>query len=928
MKLSSTYPPLSSPASLPEPTPLSTTTTSKNNLIQFEQEQQTESQFNRDNQSSTSSNKFKRIIDLKPSRTIKSNLKSHSLSKKFLPYQNMTTTSELDPKLVTVTKSSNRKGPHLITCLRTDAMLSKLRDVGPIIDSTGAECYWKTNDPETRALEVKWKKSVGKSLARLLKLTEEKSDEDWQLTKFPENYKLYRYVKGEREDTYLLGCEHVAKFRTANEFSPHLYWLCTDADIKLDRSRCRCKYCSGSKQSHVNSALGFSEKPDSTTSSSTIAKITSHNKRKAEEDIVKESTRRRTISDTAQLRATRSANSSNKPTARKSLPATSSSGQGATFKKSVFNGPYVNKDRDRDLAELQCAFRQAELIWCQLDKPIEGTKEGQPDVRIEYWPAVCEERVLESVPEVLVDEKVKAGEGSGVRMTRYTMSSATNSTSPIDQNVRLKVTQRYFWKVRLLGTSDVLLKPESDLLAYLNYPTPSNLFKIQINPSSLTHIYNGHETGRPSIKNFETVSDAITAFALSLQMSVHIKNRWSLMDRYDIPFLRQIQDKGNRNALQAEERQILYEDSNLPWFQYLWWGAEKIWSGELIRLIVQAKDLPHGLRPISPGSDHRCFFLKITGIYRSDQEKGMIKGPIFELAHVDQLKFDKMDLNPDFDQSGITPSHQANVNRYMPQPPPDYYFRRLTPIGKEHHLVLQHVAGRYYPPHQLSIPPTLGQINGIVNNDPNEQSATRRSLSLCGLDEGKWLHMHCSLWVQDRKECFRAAETSAEQDLISWKDKPFNEFDGEVEEQRQPPQKGTVQSSAIKEEFVIKEQNGALQSSASKGESVINDQEDTIPVNQSQPTLVEMTEETNKSMSVLSTDPELNLTFNLEPEPVPALAPTLEPRPADLTNRPEPSDPMPVDQTGGGGALGGEDLDSTAVEALFEEVFDITMGDV
>lgn len=477
-------------------------------------------------------------------------------------------------------------------------------------------------------------------------------------------------------------------------------------------------------------------------------KLTSHNKRKAEEDMLKESSRRRTTSESFQPRQPRTANTTNKPGARKSLPAhnTSSSAQGTTFKKSVYNGPYVNKDRDRDLAELQCAFRMAELVWCKLDKPIDGAKEGHSDVQIMYWPAMCEERVLVAHPKVSVDHHPNPPHLSDASITqppKKDLSGAdqvdSNKANDIDTGYTIQVSQKYEWKVRLLGTSDVLWKPESELLAYLNYPTPSNLYKITITPSTLPHITDGHETDRPSISSFKTISEAITAFALSLQMSVHIKKYWTLMDRYDIPYLKKMEAKGD--SLPAEELQILYEDSTLPWFQYLWWGAEKIWSGELIRLIVSAKDLPKGLRPISLGSDTRCFFLKVTGIYRSDEEKGMIKGPIFELAHERQLEFDKMDHNPDFDDSRHSASHHAIVTRYMPQPPPEHYFRRLTPIGKEHHLVLQHIAGRYYPPHQLRISPTPQLINGSVPLDSFDPNPEMRSLSLCGLTQGKWLHM-------------------------------------------------------------------------------------------------------------------------------------------------------------------------------------------
>lgn len=683
----------------------------------------------------------------------------------------------------TIIKSqTNRKGPHFITCLNSDGNSNKLREVGVVTDTTGSKCFWHADDAETYALEERWKKLLGKALAKLLSLTEDKADEDWRLTEFPADYKLYRYAKGEREDTYLLGCEYVAKFRTANEFSPHLYWLCTHEPKAENRMRCKCKYCSNNKsQQAVNSTLGFSEKAMNSSPSS--SKRISQNKRKAEEEIQqKDIHKRRTTADASTIRANRVNNP--KP-ARKSYPNQSTN---ASKKATAFTGPYVNKDRDRDLSELKCSFRLAELVWCKLDEPINGESEGHADVKVEYWPAMCEERVLISDPEVTNDSNPigkpnSPDEGTptgGVRTRRK--SSQPQVLAPPNSNhgeITLKVEQRYQWKVRLLGTSDVFWKSEEDLLAYLNYPTPFNLYKINISPSSLKHIQDGHESERPSIKSFKTLSEAITAFALSLQISVHIKNYWTLMDRYDIPSLKKIE-----SSLADEELQILYEDSALPWFQYLWWGAEKIWCGELIRLMVSAEDLPLGLRSKSKGSENRCYFLKITGIYRNDQEKGMIKGPIFELANESQSKLDELSNEIEFSESLHSASHLSIVKRYMPLPPPGFYFRRLTPIGKEHHLVLQHIAGRYYPPNRLTRPPNdpaLMNVNGEGTSrvDPYSANPESRSLSLCGLTEGKWLHMRCTTWIGDRKECLKAAETAAEKDLLAWQNPNGNKFNKE-----------------------------------------------------------------------------------------------------------------------------------------------------
>lgn len=731
------------------------------------------------------------------------------------------TTSEPSTVYHSVARGAHRRDPNLITCKNSDGDSSKWRETGPTLDSTGATCYWKADDPVCQSLSEKWKKTLGKTAAKLLGLSEDGSDEEWKVVDFPKDYKLYRHIKGNREDFYLLGSKYVTKFRTANEFSPHFHWLCTYEPTPANRVHCKCKYCSGSKtQGLVNSSLGINDKTKRFSSPILDQKSASLNKRKAEEEMAKESMRKRTTSES--IPGIRAPRVSQRPTpARKPLPVhllNSVASGGVPGRKQTFSGPYVNKDRDRDLSELRCTFRMAELVWCKLDQPIQGATEGRPDLSIDYWPGICEERVLISSPEVCTENDTPEGKPDQSNGTKSPAQSSTLS---------LSIHQKYQWKVRLLATSDVYYKDESELLPYLNYPPPLNIYKLPIDPQSLKHIHDGHESDRPTIASITTFSDAVTPFALSLQITAHIKKSFTLMDRYDIAILKRLEARGQN--LPLEDVQILYEDSTLPWYQYLWWGAEKIWSGELIRMIVSAPDLPQGLRPTSSNSHACCFFLKITGIYRSHEEQGMVKGPIFELAPLAQREIDEADKNPEFLESDNVPGVQQ-INRYMPRPPDGYFFRRLTPVGKEHHLVLQHIAGRYYPPHDRAI------VRPFVKNEsepPAPLSIEGRSLILAGMAEGRWLHMHCEIWTLDRKECFKEAEASAERELITFCSKIFGE-------------KIKTKSVAVVEPPVA-----VLQSATGPGTDEVTDSF-TPTVSQNPDLIVEVTQQVSEPQSVPS----------------------------------------------------------------------------
>lgn len=92
---------------------------------------------------------------------------------------------------------------------------------------------------------------------------DEKIESGYILVSLPENYRLYEHVKktekdgrtevknkthaaggNDRQDAYLYGHPHGKRkrFRSPNDFFPHLLWLCTDESG--DPDNCTCKLCS------------------------------------------------------------------------------------------------------------------------------------------------------------------------------------------------------------------------------------------------------------------------------------------------------------------------------------------------------------------------------------------------------------------------------------------------------------------------------------------------------------------------------------------------------------------------------------------------------------------------------------------------------------------------------------------------------------
>ncbi|CAG8457509.1 2593_t:CDS:2 [Ambispora leptoticha] len=101
----------------------------------------------------------------------------------------------------------------------------------------------KRNDPS----DLVWRHKLGEGLVLLLN---EKKGTNIELPKklkaFPRGYVLYEHYKvteksekSERHDKYLYGFGE-KRFRSPNEFVPHLYWLATNREGK-----CLCKICTG-----------------------------------------------------------------------------------------------------------------------------------------------------------------------------------------------------------------------------------------------------------------------------------------------------------------------------------------------------------------------------------------------------------------------------------------------------------------------------------------------------------------------------------------------------------------------------------------------------------------------------------------------------------------------------------------------------------
>ena len=111
------------------------------------------------------------------------------------------------------------------------------------------------------SITIEWKRQLGVMLQREINV---KSDNPWFLMFFPENYRLFKHNKGSKDnagrsvqltyqmsdidrckDTFLYGYPQGRKkrFKSAQEFFPHLLWLMEGKSE--DYGDCACKNCAG-----------------------------------------------------------------------------------------------------------------------------------------------------------------------------------------------------------------------------------------------------------------------------------------------------------------------------------------------------------------------------------------------------------------------------------------------------------------------------------------------------------------------------------------------------------------------------------------------------------------------------------------------------------------------------------------------------------
>ncbi|CAE6482273.1 unnamed protein product [Rhizoctonia solani] len=431
------------------------------------------------------------------------------------------------------------------------------------------------------------------------------------------------------------------------------------------------------------------------------------------------------------------------------------------------------------------AFRTYELVWVTLANPIPITEDGL--LEIEFWPAII-----------------------------LTYSTKNEPTPHKPGETDYEIVAHFTFNVRLLGVNHQVTVSGDRLLPQLGYiPSQSLLMTVkecQPNRPPVSREFSEYARFNPLPEYNDvlelphgnyTREDILPAFTLALHVVACLTPVWSATNAYSSD------DKG------VSEDEL---------FQGLWWGSERIWLDDVVRLRPPREELdPENtlglLPPSSPDAVDRALFLRLTYIVVDREDPtGMnicVGGDLYELARKGTQPLQSPPrlsifgpptglLGPPssntvdmFAAGSSSPTLNATVGPslakssiVMPPPPPGFTFRRLLAPGNEMVLDIGAVAGRYYP--KVLQEETLNRVmqtvreekgvkageaaSGTVEGYARERIRRSRAgpqafetakdaliplVTLMGLYVGEGNSMHPEQWAKGRLQTIKGAELNA-----------------------------------------------------------------------------------------------------------------------------------------------------------------------
>ncbi|KAH8090629.1 hypothetical protein HD553DRAFT_302931 [Filobasidium floriforme] len=412
-------------------------------------------------------------------------------------------------------------------------------------------------------------------------------------------------------------------------------------------------------------------------------------------------------------------------------------------------------------------FRKGELVWAKIPtiRPGPGSTIAVGIQEIDYWPAIVTEPVLK----VHAD----AGEpGAIMQSTQYSLRycgrlDQVSGEGPHKTTATLNETEILPWHMYSPT------RPELGAVA--------KKYALSVAEASIT-LNNGESAEEKRVKSWrrETIQRAwpiaeaikpdnwermVTIYTEALVLANEMSMLWSQTDPYshmdNIPF----------------KHDFLADKS---YFQGLWWGAERIWLGDLIRLVRSRSSLVQDarLKAFAPGADQHAAFLRITQISVQQMKREtsstfhcMVHGDLFELAEPEWIA--QNDPQPQAESSAAGAANgQADAAtaddtehfNHLPAAPKGLVYRQVNEPHSEVMCDIFDIAGRVYSTLDESPLVKAGQKDGddgAENDSDDTKERQTRLNALMGVAPVGEIKTIVKDWKNTRYEAVRYAHAVA-----------------------------------------------------------------------------------------------------------------------------------------------------------------------
>ncbi|KAF8580273.1 hypothetical protein K439DRAFT_1637154 [Ramaria rubella] len=704
---------------------------------------------------------------------------------------------------------------HFITFPVTDGDVLRRPDNMKPPAPSAREVNWHRTMTMEEKYACRWRNLIGQGIAKLMNKPE---NEKHCLQSFPEGYWMFDHNKGPisniRHDLYLYGSKTAQRFRSPAEFIPHGYWLLTDST--LNSKNCGCKYCGGGgtkSQTEISEALGLpTNRGPTAVTGSTRMRIGVQRPAKHHRS------RGTGIVDPDSLWVARESRQKQK---------TDPMWRWTSLRLELS----VDNTRISDLRSSR-RFRVGELVWCPWEQVSRTKSQGKP-VPL-FWPAIIIDSSLE--PEIHHGNSTHSSfTVHHRRLYSVLRFGASSEEMRISFECILEEDDIMPWHAYQIDTfscsscHDSHVQSQEECIAFrlalrtarrlLDVWAVCNRLPITVPvpsvPESHSHIGPNDAISQRNDTNhkFSTSSQSGIAedrctpystlypFNLSAQRSParlvlpgSVKNKKNPIrfSSAQPPALSSIFDSkipGSSNPTPDTPR-LQYQGRIVTEVRYegLWYGAERIWMGDVIRLCPELDAFVATLNgdpfseskgvTASPGAEMRCVLMRIHKIFARTSQTGSkecaIAGPLYEVAltsytdpgdaetnesriGTSQLPVADPPILPwDMLHPQVPPPSDAKAkgdtreaHSYGPLvAPPGYSLRPLLPLASEVSLPASFIAGRYYPDilqwsfftkNQSPTQHDLSQFSLPVATEIREVQL----LSLCGLAPGRFNHAVC-----------------------------------------------------------------------------------------------------------------------------------------------------------------------------------------